>query len=74
MKTEQEVSAGCHDWYVNLVPARYMWEPQVGVGECEFRELVQSVAVQVPFRRGRKLIAFVRKKFPFTQRGDCLLS
>lgn len=46
--------------YINLVPDRYKWDPQVGVGETEWHELVQTVAEQTR----RRLRSFANDDFP----------
>jgi hypothetical protein len=49
-------------WYVNIVPERYKWEPTIGIGELEWHELVQEVAI----RARRTTTDFENEKFPVT--------
>jgi hypothetical protein len=56
----QNIPSGSHGWYVKLVPERYKWEPTAGIGEREWSELVQEVAVTAR----NMLTSFSNASFP----------
>jgi hypothetical protein len=56
----QEAPCGSSGWYVKLVPERYVWEPTVGIGEREWIELVQELAITAR----KMIVSFYDEAFP----------